>query len=187
MRVTLTKKIMSDERNPLRRTRAVDIHHCAMITLRRTIERGKLVVNAYDGGSVPNAYGYAAVTDGVVAIGLLQEGVARVAIWANQLSANKVTLRGVGQLWGLGDLFDFRVKSVTRDNLCRHRAKEMLSEAISHEKCYATIELSKIEIAILQDKSIPMWADRIGIVLDQMRESGQESESAKIQKQLLGY
>lgn len=187
MKVTMTKKLMSDDRNPLRRTRTVDVHHCAMITLRRAIERASLVVNAYDGGSVPNSYGYSAVTDGVVAIGLLQEGVARVAVWADQLPANKVTLRGVGQLWGLGDLFDCRVKSITRENLCRHRAKEMLDEAISHNMCYAVVELSKIEIAILQDKSIPMWADRVGIVLDQMRESGQEGDCARIQKQLLGY
>jgi phosphotransferase system IIB component len=91
---------------PRTRLRVRRVDENAAVSALREKPGWRVVVR--NGGSVANAYGYAADTEAALAV---RDPQGRVVVWMARLPANKVTDRGAAEhcLPGAGALFDRRV------------------------------------------------------------------------------
>jgi hypothetical protein len=98
-----------DNRTGRLRARTVNADSCARRVAARALVSGRAYYCTH-GGSVANAYGYAAATEGVLAAAVYDAGsnVVRVKVYGGELAANKVTAAGVAGLFGFRDLCDGR-------------------------------------------------------------------------------
>lgn len=108
--ITVRVVYSTDGRSPRRRTRRVSLDQAASDCAFGAIVQGRAWV-VRDGGSVPNSYGYAALTDGVLVAARYDAATRTVYVTerAGELPANKVTHAGVAGLFGFRDLCDGRV------------------------------------------------------------------------------
>jgi hypothetical protein len=180
MKISLPLHHVCDYRNTNRKTRFVEVCPIVSLCTIRAIRDDKFTIKAYHGGSVPNSYRYAAVTDGAVCISHVSHGTntLHTCIWLDELPANKVTLRGVGELFGYGDLFDNRITNPTRLAIVKEDAYRHFKESMG-ESHYLRIEFEPMELQILQDKSL-QWVDRKKILRDYLNESGKMTDELSL-------
>lgn len=171
MKISLLMNCVCDYRNTRRKSRYVAVQDIVSLCTIRAIRDDKFIIKAYHGGSVPNSYSYAAVTDGAICMSDVSHGTntLHTCIWLDELPANKVTLRGVGELFGCGDLFDNRITNPTRLAIVKEDAYRHFKESMG-ESHYLRIEFDPMELQILQDKSL-QWVDRKKILRDYMIEN----------------
>lgn len=87
--------VISDHRSLRIRVRRVPTDWHAERAAEQAAENDGRGISVGHGGSVANCYGYYADTEGCVAVAVTIDGELHVAIYANQLAANKVTHSGV--------------------------------------------------------------------------------------------
>lgn len=169
-----------DYRNTNRKTRFVNVCPIVSLCTIRAIRDDKFTIRAYHGGSVPNSYGYDAVTDGAVCMSHVshETNMLFTCIWLDELPANKVTLRGVGELFGYGDLFDGRVTNLVRLSQAKNRAFARF-EDLKDSYHYLKIEFEPMELSILQDKSID-WDDRKKVLCDYLNETNTMTDEVSL-------
>lgn len=165
-------KMARDSRNSRRTARTLSEDRIALeaaVNLLVCDDGTACVVKAGHGGSVPNNYGYAAVTDAVVAIAVRDGATVRVACFATQIPANKVTLCGVAGTVGLSDLYDRRVKSEARENAALAHAEELARG----NPAYLSVELPSWLAGVLADETIDA-GEASGLIFDGLRDAGVE-------------
>ena len=108
--------IIADDRSGRIRVRSVDHREVAARALEKARETGQPRVQVRHGGSVCNTYGYPAATEAVLAVAFPLKGDFVAVVYASQLAANKVTLRGAAArcLPCAGALFDRRCNAATK-------------------------------------------------------------------------
>lgn len=92
--------VVDDERSSRRRVRTLDLERVVSQAVAEVALDGRPAVFAHHGGTVPNNYGYPAVTDGVVVVAIPHDGKVYTKVVAINLPANKATASGVAASCG---------------------------------------------------------------------------------------
>lgn len=172
----------ADRRNRRRQARILATDSGCVRRAARLVENGKAFSAVADhGGSVPNNYGYAATTDGVVYLTVRDGSTVRVVVLAAELPANKVTLSGVGNRFGrgIGDVWDGRCGEARKAE-AESRAEAMAREFVAAGKVRLTVVLSDEAAAIMDDATLTPEARRQAVA-DLCGSSVEDSILAAIQ------
>lgn len=101
--------VVDDERSSRRRVRTLSLERVVTQAVAEVTRDGRPAVFAHHGGTVPNNYGYPAVTDGVVVVAIPHDGKVYAKVVAVNLPANKATASGVAAHCGFRrGMFDGR-------------------------------------------------------------------------------
>lgn len=132
---------------PRLRVRKVDEYGQSLKTAVRSVLNDEICVSVKHGGTVANAYGYSAETEGAIAIA--HNGI--VKLWFCRLRANGTTLSGVCNqcIPSLRPLFDDRCKEATKE-LARQSVK---TEFESVNQIYLQIKLDEEFLGMIRGKT----------------------------------
>lgn len=92
--------VVDDERSSRRRVRTLSLERVVSQAVAEVARDGRPAVFAHHGGTVPNNYGYPAVTDGIVVVAIPHNGAVYAKAVAVNVSANKATAAGVAASCG---------------------------------------------------------------------------------------